>query len=171
MIDKAISVGKSVPQVDFLGTVHSVFDSAVYIKTEYEYILRTLVTKSAPDLPHGIRLEPPAGFTFDGLTVGNEVRRRGGLKYCGGLPWIIDLKDAQQWACDLSASKGGWSNPDISTAWDYAWSKLEARKAFSKLGEIIFSNSIDKPNGQIDIWKSMKESLLPRRNLIHRLSL
>jgi hypothetical protein len=147
-----------------------VFDSASNIKTENEKILLTLVTKSAPDLAQGIRINSPERFTFNGLMRGKKVRRRGGLIYFEDFPWIIDLRDAQRWECNLLTEKGDWSEPSIVAAWECAWRELVRRKNLSEIGELVFSNSENKLSIQFDIWNSMKEIAIATKNFDLRIT-
>ena len=67
---RAISIGYAVPHIDFDVVVHSVFRSAVNLKPKGESLLFTLLVSGETDLPQGIRLDTPTGFSFEELPVG-----------------------------------------------------------------------------------------------------
>lgn len=60
----AISTGYAVPYIDFDATIHSIFHTALNLKPADKDLLLTLVVRGEDDLPQGIRLNSPDGFSF-----------------------------------------------------------------------------------------------------------
>jgi hypothetical protein len=61
---QAVSIGCGVHRRDYIATIHSVFKEVVNLKFEKGRRLLTVVTISCPDLPQGIRIDTPPGFSF-----------------------------------------------------------------------------------------------------------
>jgi hypothetical protein len=77
---KAISLGTAVPSRNFNAVVHSVFPEAVNLRAGKENQLLTLVKADGDDLPQGIRLETPTGFSFETeLHQGERLACRDGI--------------------------------------------------------------------------------------------
>ncbi len=68
----ALSTGYAIPYIDFNATIHSVFRTAVNLRPANEDLLLTLVVASEADLPQGIRLDSPDGFSFEPLRAGKK---------------------------------------------------------------------------------------------------
>jgi hypothetical protein len=117
----ALSAGGQAPRNRFNGAVHSVFRQACNIRLDDGRMLVLL----APDLgnvPHGVRLDPPAGFAFSRhLAVGRRVGCRADvLRVAGGLS--VDLGSAQAWRGELSCVD--LMVPEVARAWRAAWRAL-----------------------------------------------
>ena len=122
----AISIGDAIPRADFDAAVHSVFRSAVNLSLAKESNLLTLVASSEADLPQGLRVDTPDGFSFEIIRVGDSAACRAGLLRLGSL--TIDLRAARRWACDLPSLQADPSNPAVASAWRIVWDALNARQ-------------------------------------------
>ena len=113
----AICVGYAVPCGNFDTEVHSAFSSAANLRLMRSKRLLTLVTVNAADLPQGIRLDTPHGFTFEGLTSEERVSCRDGVLHFEQTPLTIDLRPAKSWKCDLPGLAANMKDPSILAAW------------------------------------------------------
>ncbi len=125
---KAITLGYAVPPGPFLARVHSVYRSAVNIKLEGDWKLITLVASFDADLPHGIRLDTPEGFTFEHLRVREAVTCSNSIIRFPSAPIEVDLSKARHWDFDLSACNFDATNPRIGEALHLVWRVLNERQ-------------------------------------------
>ena len=132
MILRAVSVGYAVPRVDFDAVVHSVFHSAVNLKPIGKNRLITLLALGETDLPQGIRLDTPNGFSFEELPVGIRGTCRGGILNLENFPLTVDLRKAKYWENNLLNLNADMINPKVVTAWQSAWQALNARQINSE---------------------------------------
>src|SRR5688572_9359016 len=124
----AISMGYAVPVENFDATVHSAFHSALNLRLIEEGGLLTLVTSSEGDLPRGIRLETPEGFSFEKFRTGETVVCRDGILNFENSSLTVELNGARRWKCDLPALKFSPTNPAASAAWSLVWNALNKRQ-------------------------------------------
>lgn len=124
---RAISTGCAVPEGAFDAEVHSVFTSAANLRLLKSGALITLVVVTEPDLPQGIRVDAPVGFSFETLRPGERFACREGVLSCPEAELTIDLKPAARWKCDLTALSMNMNDPATSTAWRTAASMLIGR--------------------------------------------
>jgi hypothetical protein len=75
----AISIGYAVPAEDFDASVHSAFQSALNLRLNGEAGLLTLLASQEGDLPQGIRLDIPEGFSFEEFQTGERAVCRDGV--------------------------------------------------------------------------------------------
>lgn len=122
----ALSIGETVPQTNFDAVVHSVFRSAANLRSNDGNTLLTLTAADQPDLPQGIRLDTPPGFSFETLRPAEPAARRGGTLRLASL--TIDLRSASLWTCDLSALRTDLTHPQVTAAWRSVWRALNARQ-------------------------------------------
>ena len=134
----AISIGYAVPHTDFDAAVHSVFHSAVNLRSTTENKLLTLVTSSEADLPQGIRVDTPNGFSFEIFHTGEQATCRDHILRIGSL--TIELQDARHWKCDLPALQADLTTPAVSTSWQRAWQILNKRQR--QLGSEIIAEDL-----------------------------
>jgi hypothetical protein len=120
----AVSIGYAVPQTDFKGTVHSVFQSAVNLQLENDGELLTIVVNGRTDLPQGIRISAPKTFSFEEIQTGEIVTCRGRILRFESFELEIDLRNAEIWKCDLPSLMVNMTNPDTATAWRNVWKVL-----------------------------------------------
>ncbi len=132
----AISIGYAVPNGNFKASVHSVFRSALNLRLNGENNLLTLVVSSEADLPQGIRLDTPDGFSFDEFEIGEPAICRDGILRFEHNSLTIQLSEARRWRCDLPALKFDPARPTISAAWSFVWEALNARQRLAK-AEIV----------------------------------
>jgi hypothetical protein len=125
---QAITLGYAVPAGAFNASIHSVFRSAVNLKFEGDWHLLTLVASFDADLPHGIRVDTPEGFTFEHLQVGAAVTCSNGVVRFQSASIEVDLNKARRWDCDLSVYHFDWTNPSVSGAWQLVWRALNERQ-------------------------------------------
>jgi hypothetical protein len=137
MYFKAISVGDAVPRTDFDAAVHSVFRSAVNLRLDKGHRLLTLVAPNEADLPQGIRVDTPAGFSFEICRAGELVTCRDDILRFDSL--TIELRGARRWKCDLPSLHADLTNPSAATAWQCAWDALNKRQVQLN-AEIIAEN-------------------------------
>lgn len=123
----AISIGCAVPS-EFNALVHSVFQSSLNLRLSRVNRLLTLVVSSAEDLPQGIRLDAPKGFTFEKFQSGERAVCRDGILHLENTSLTIQLDGASRYECDLPALMVEASNPAVSTAWSTVWEALNKRQ-------------------------------------------
>lgn len=124
----AITLGYAVPQGAFNGHIHSAFRSAVYLRLQDDWDLLTLVARAESDLPRGIRVNTPQGFSFEALRSGEAVACRNGTLRFPTAAIEVALGSARRWDCDLSAFAFDWTNPAVSRAWQLVWRILNDRQ-------------------------------------------
>jgi hypothetical protein len=140
----ALSAGGQAARGRFNGTVHSVFRQACNIRLDDGRMLALL----APDLgnvPHGVRLDAPAGFAFSShLAVGRRVGCRADvLRVAGGLS--VDLGSAQAWHGGLPAANIDPMVPEVARAWRAAWQALRrGRRSADHPDERVLSGAVDR---------------------------
>jgi len=139
MYIEVLTSGYAVPQPNFDATVHSVFQSAANLRLTRDGKLLTLVTAGEADLPQGIRLNSPTGFSFDGLQVGEALVCRGGLVRLDKLALTISFHNAITWKCDLPALKMDFAKLEVQSAWRVVWNVLNTRQLLAK-AEIVADN-------------------------------
>ncbi len=114
---EAVRMGYAIPNRDFDAQVHSVFTTAANLRLKRGNLLLTLVVLAEADLPQGIRLNTPPGFTVTGLHTGDVFTRRGGVLRCNAASLSIDLRRARRWKCDLLSLGVDMDNPSTLAAW------------------------------------------------------
>lgn len=124
----ATSVGYAVPAGNFDASVHSVFQSALNLRLNKNNRLLTLLSSGEPDLPQGIRMDTPEGFSFEGFQTGEPMVCRDGLVHFENRSLTIQLSGARRWKCDLSTLKVDVTNPRVSAAWHGVWEALNQRQ-------------------------------------------
>jgi hypothetical protein len=129
---RAISQGYAVPEADFDAVVHSVFQSALNLRLSDDDLLLTLIVSSEGDLPQGIGLDVPDGFSFTDFRLGELAICRDGILRFEKSSLIVPLYQARRWTCDLPALKFDPGHPAVSTAWRFVWDALNARQRCSK---------------------------------------
>ncbi len=128
----AISVGYAVPNRDFNTTVHSVFHQAANLQTRKRSRLFTLVTAECADLPQGIRLQTPAGFSFERvLYSGERIFYRSGILVDEHEHLSIDLRHAKLWKYKLPEMDTAEITPQSTAAWKSVWQALDERQALT----------------------------------------
>jgi hypothetical protein len=157
---EAICVGYAVPQSGFAAVVHSAFASAANLRLARGSRLLTLVTIEEADLPQGIRLNTPQGFSFEGLRTGESVSCRDGILCCVQTPLTIDLRPARRWKCDLPAFDADMTNPATAAAWQTGWQALNTRQTLT--GAEIIAESLLHPNKTRQSATAQKISELTR---------
>lgn len=139
-------MGYAVPRGNFNAEIHSVFTSAVNLRLVKGSRLITLVTIQEADLPQGIRLNSPEGFTFEELRRGEQLTCQNGILHCETVPMAVDLRQAQRWKCNLSALARERNDPSflvarqrVSKALNERWAQVgnDASTAASEMAKII----------------------------------
>jgi len=102
-----------------------------------------LVAVSEADLPQGIRLNTPEGFSFEGLLPGEGVICRGGLLRFEHSSLTIDLRRARRWRCNLFSLGADINNPAVEVAWRSVWQALNDQQARS--GSEIIAEDLFHP--------------------------
>jgi hypothetical protein len=125
---QAITLGYAVPAEAFNASIHSVFRSAVNLKLEGDWHLLTLVSSFDADLPHGIRVDTPDGFTFEHLQVGAAVTCRNGVVRFHSALIEVDLSKARHWDFNLSACTFDATNPCVGSVMQSVWRALNERQ-------------------------------------------
>jgi hypothetical protein len=128
MIINALSIGCGLTENTFEASAHSVFQSAANFRLPKTGNLLTLVCSDQSDLPQGIRLDTPAGFSFTGLEVGATLTCNPGFLHIESIDLSIDLRQAQIWKCDLPALNVDLTNPTVESAWRSVWQVLNERQ-------------------------------------------
>ncbi len=124
----ALTLGYAIPRSDFDAIIHSVFHSAVNLLPSNVDLLLTLVAASEDDLPQGIRVDTPAGFSFENLRVASILRYRNDILYLENPPLTINLTSARRWRCDLASLRADFCLPAVSAAWRFTWQTLNQRQ-------------------------------------------
>jgi hypothetical protein len=140
----ALSMGASIPQAGFSGVVHSIFRSALNLRLQNEEGLLTLVAAGEADLPQGIRVDTPAGFTFEQFKVGELVLCDAEYLRLDSL--TVDLRGVPHWKCDLPSLKADMTNPSVRQAWETVWQALNKRQQAAG-ADIIAQDLIHPTNG------------------------
>jgi hypothetical protein len=128
MVLPAISLGYAVPPGDFDASVHSVFHSAMNFRLANEDSLLTLVLSREPDLPQGIRLNTPEGFTFENFQIGEPAYCRDDILHFESSHLSVQLSGARRWECDLPGLKIDTGLPATYAAWRFVWEMLNKRQ-------------------------------------------
>jgi len=90
--------------------------------------LLTLVTSNEADVPQGIRVDTPDGFSFEIFCAGESVTCRDGILRFASSALTIDLRGAVSFSCNLPALQADMTNPVVATAWRRAWQTLNERQ-------------------------------------------
>jgi len=125
---RAISIGYAVPGESFDASVHSVFQSSINLRLNGVNRLITLIASSEEDLPQGIRLDAPKGFTFEKFPTGESAVCRDGILHIENTSLTVQLSRARRWKCNLPALMFDTSNPVVSIAWSLVWEALNKRQ-------------------------------------------
>jgi hypothetical protein len=147
---EAVCLGYAVPRGRFEAEVHSVFTSAANLRLVRSDLLLTMVTVEQADLPQGIRLHSPQGFSFEGQRTGEKFTCRDGILCCEQASLIIDLRPAKRWKCDLSSLAADMNVPSTSAAWLTVRRMLDERQGRAATGY---------PAGQVAVVRKMDESV------------
>ena len=102
----------------------------------------TLTTSSEDNLPQGIRLDAPIGFSFEKFQTGESAVCRDGILHIENSSLTIQLHGARRYKCDLPALVVDTSSAGVSTAWSFVWEALNKRQRLSK-SEIIAKEIFD----------------------------
>lgn len=143
----AISSGYAFPTSDFEACVHSVFRQAANLRPANGETLLTLVAAGESDLPQGMRLATPAGFSFEDLRVGARVFCQSGLLTIEAASLSIDLNNARPWVCDLPSLGSNLAQAAFKNNWELAWRALNERQAREKA--TIISGDLIDPVGPV----------------------
>jgi uncharacterized protein DUF2877 len=128
----AISIGYAVPDGNFGASVHSAFKSALNLRLNEESNLLTLVAASEGDLPQGLRVDTPEGFSFEAFQVHEPVICRDSILRFEKNSLTVQLSGARRWKCDLPALKFDSTNPAVSAAWSFVWAAVNERQRLSE---------------------------------------
>jgi hypothetical protein len=129
---KALSVGYAVPRHDFSVTVHSVFPDAINLKFRNKGRLLTLVSSEGADLPQGIRLDTPPGFSFElGLQPGESLVCQDNYLQDEYKRLAIIFRQARIWKCKLPDLGVGGITQNPMAAWNSVWRALNERQRLS----------------------------------------
>jgi hypothetical protein len=131
---EAICMGYAVPHVGFEAEVHSAFASAANLLLMRGGRLLTLVGVEEADLPQGIRVDTPQGFSFEGLRIRERVSYREGILRWEQAALTIDLRRARRWKCDLPGLAANLKNPPTLAAWQSVTRALEERRMLAGMG-------------------------------------
>jgi hypothetical protein len=141
----ALSTGYAIPRTDFNATIHSAFRAAVNLRPAKGDLLITLVVASEDDLPQGIRLATPAGFSFENLSVGRDGFCRDGTLVFDGSDLVVDINQARRWQCNLPALNTDLSSPAVADAWYDVWQSLNEHQV--RLGAEIIAQALLRSDG------------------------
>jgi hypothetical protein len=150
----ALSTGYAIPHTDFFATIHSVFHTAANLQPVNGDLLFTLVVAGEAELPQGIRLDTPSGFSFEQLRAGSEVSCRDSTLVFESSALVVEFHQARRWQCDLPALGTDLTNPTVAQAWKYVWQSLNERQV--RLGAEIVAQALLRSDG-------MAQSAISRR--------
>jgi hypothetical protein len=139
----ALTLGYAVPVGNFDAAIHSVFHSALNLRPRDEDRLLTLVVSSEPDLPQGIRLDTPDGFSFKNFLIGESTTCRDGILYFEKGLLTVPLNGARRWDSDLSKLEVDTSKPSVSSALNFVWDMLNQRQR--RLNADIIADELFSP--------------------------
>lgn len=125
---EAVCLGYAIPRRGFDAEIHSAFPLAANLRLLRGRLLLTLVVVGEADLPQGIRVDTPMGFSFDKLRPGERVTCRNGILHCEQTPLTIDLRPARRWKCDLPVLTADLGRASSSAAWQLVKHLLEERQ-------------------------------------------
>jgi hypothetical protein len=86
------------------------------------------VRSDEPDLPQGIRLDTPEGFSFENFQIGERAICRQGILSFENSGLAVQLRGARRWECDLSGLEIDTGIPAVYTAWSLVWEALNQRQ-------------------------------------------
>ncbi len=147
---EAVCLGYAVPRRGFDAEIHSAFPSAANLRLLRDNRLLTLVAIGEADLPQGIRVNTPEGYSFEELRAGESITCRNGILRCDETPLTIDLRPAKRWKCDLPALAADMNEPFSDAAWKSVKCLLEERQSSAGNG---------LPAGQIDVARILGEGV------------
>ena len=139
---EALSVGCGLPRADFDACVHSVFQSAANLRLARGSRLLSLLASSQADLPQGIRLNTPQGFSFERLSLGEQATSRDGLLRFENSSLTIELRGASRWKCDLPSLNADMTDPPVAAAWKSVRQALSKRQALSDSDRVGAAQSL-----------------------------
>ena len=120
----SLSKGIDIAVLECGGTVCSVFQQACNVSHENGMLL-TVITADIANLPQGIRIENPPGFSFlDYARPGQRVICSGGIMRFDRSVLSVDLRTARVWhrnLCDLCLDL---RQEAIARAWSVVWTEL-----------------------------------------------
>jgi hypothetical protein len=148
-----------VPHIDFDVVVHSVFRSAVNLKPKGESLLFTLLVSGETDLPQGIRLDTPTGFSFEELPVGILGICQSGILSLESFSLTMDLRNANRWDSNLLTLRANMNNPSVIAAWQSAWQTLNDQQVNSGSGLIAEDLFYPSSKKQSALVQRINESL------------
>jgi Protein of unknown function (DUF2877) len=120
----ALSAGGQAPRGRFNGRVHSVFREACNIRLDDGRLL-ALLAPHLGNVPHGVRLDLPAGFDFSRqIALGQAVGCRADVLRVAGGGLSVDLGTAQPWQGILPAPGVDLTSANMAAAWRAAWRRL-----------------------------------------------
>ncbi len=123
---KAVTLGSAVPSRNFDATVHSVFKEAANLYFTNARELLTLIAGNEGDLPQGIRIHTPQGFSFEEfLKRGESLSCREDFLRSKSGSFAMDLRGAQRWQCRIP--KVDFNDPSVRAAWTQVWEALSRR--------------------------------------------
>jgi Protein of unknown function (DUF2877) len=138
----ALSAGSQAPRGRFNGAVHSVFRQACNVRLDDGRLL-ALLGPHLGNVPHGVRLDVPAGFDFPRqVAVGQRVGCRADvLRVGGGLS--INLGTAQIWRGQPPAAGVDLMSPKVARAWRTARRALQLGRRGTD-SALSFGRAIDR---------------------------
>ncbi len=166
----ALTLGYAVPTGDFKASVHSVFHSAMNLRLADGNSLLTLVLSTEPDLPQGIRIDSPEGFSFDTFQVGEPAICRDEILRFEDSQLTVQLSRARCWEGDLSKLEIDTRNLAVCSAWDLVWDALNKRQKHSNadiIAEELFSSNeiLNTRSVSSRVGKAMRKLLNATRQL------
>ena len=121
---KAIQTGAFLP-AECAGAVHSVFPAVCNLWLDGGRSI-CLMTDPAALAPHGLLLQVPAGFRFDGsVRQGQDVSLRAGVLAFQGANLEIDTRGAGRWNPAVRPWRVPPAHPRAGSAWRAARDELE----------------------------------------------
>jgi len=118
---QAHSIGALIKPERISGAVHSVFQNACNLRLKTGEIVVLLVRENL-NVPHGIRLNTPQGFSFEAILPVDAAMhiRAGVLRFETSSPFALDLRTANIWHCPIGALGANMAELSNLTAWHNA---------------------------------------------------
>ncbi len=164
MYVRAISIGHTVPRMQFDAVVYSVFASAVNLQPAAGEQLLTLLAPGHGDFPQGIRLEAWEQWSAEPLHAGAKAACCDGLLRFGGHPLVVDLREAVCWDASLPVLQMDVGDAVVRAAWQCAWEALDKRQA-AHASEMRASCLLDRSASSESLW--VKQASRCMRDLLH----
>lgn len=157
---QAVSVGVTVPRIDFRGAVHSVFETALNFTVDgLPDDLLTVFTSDNTDLPQGIRLQPGNEGYITAMRPGKSLECSSGVLRFAGSATGIQMTGARRYSSPVSAINVPRLPESGLAAWRQAFDLLAARQQ-DKAADVRVAKLFGDDMGGVDRFASAIDTLV-----------